>query len=154
MGAPTQALAGRKETTQMTASSSSNRIPLQAEYARAIRAFLDAITETVNEAGEQGAPATSLYLPLQQMGATLGQFEEIMDYLVETGRVRRDQHRPNLYLPATAAQEVAPAERERAEREARAEVARQAVRDGQSTWEYAASLGVYPTEADLNQRTA
>ena len=62
------------------------------EAQRAILAICAAIIETVKEAGPEGAPGTSLYLALMEHGCTLVQFQQIMDALVEAGKLRQEGH--------------------------------------------------------------
>ena len=56
---------------------------------QAIRQIGDAIVETVREAGPAGAPASSVYLALQEQGATFADCEHIIGTLVAAGRLRR-----------------------------------------------------------------
>lgn len=55
-----------------------------------VRRVANAIVETIEKEGADGAPASSLYLALQQHGASLQTFEMMMNALVAAGRVRRE----------------------------------------------------------------
>ncbi|MFP3637687.1 hypothetical protein [Paraburkholderia sp. SIMBA_054] len=51
-----------------------------------------AILETIDEAGELGAPAGPLFAALQAQGASLSQFESLMAPLVARGLVTLESH--------------------------------------------------------------
>lgn len=55
----------------------------------ALRMILDAVVESVSEAGELGAPGGVVYAALMAHGVTLQQYEGIMGALVRAGRLRR-----------------------------------------------------------------
>lgn len=56
---------------------------------RALIAVIDAIVETVRDAGPLGAPAGPMYAALMAQGATLQQFESLMGALVRAGKLVR-----------------------------------------------------------------
>jgi hypothetical protein len=56
---------------------------------RALILIVSAITETIKEAGELGAPGGHMYAALMAHGCTLNQFESIMAALVRLGRVEK-----------------------------------------------------------------
>jgi len=60
------------------------------EAQRALLAIANAIIEAVKEVEPDGAPATSLYMACMEFGATLAQFQQLMDALVEAGRLRQE----------------------------------------------------------------
>ncbi len=60
-----------------------------------LKALAVAILDTVREAGDQGAPASSLYLALATQGMSLLVFQQIMSGLVAAGKLR---HSDNLYF--------------------------------------------------------
>jgi hypothetical protein len=62
---------------------------------RALREIVEAIIETVREAGPDGAPASSIYMALAEHGCSLSKFEQIMGTLVEVGKLTKRGH---LYL--------------------------------------------------------
>lgn len=66
-----------------------------AEARTKLLAIANAIVETVREAGPEGAPASFLFIALQENGCTIEQFETIMSVLVEAGKLTR---RDNLYF--------------------------------------------------------
>lgn len=51
-----------------------------------------AVLEAVNAAGELGAPSGTLYAGLMSQGATLNQYQSLMDGLVNKGKLRREGH--------------------------------------------------------------
>ena len=61
-----------------------------AEQKRALIVIVSAITETIKEAGELGAPGGVLYAALMSQGCTLNQFESIIGALVRLGRITKD----------------------------------------------------------------
>lgn len=61
----------------------------------AVRRIADAIIETVNEVGEQGAPGGHIYAVVMQY-MSLEQFQQLMRLLVEAGRITR---RGECYYP-------------------------------------------------------
>jgi hypothetical protein len=63
---------------------------MTAEQAKALlRHTADAIVETVEEAGDRGAPGGVLYAALMGQGMTLDLFERIMARLVEVGQLTK-----------------------------------------------------------------
>ncbi len=64
-------------------------VPTEAQK-RALILIVSAITETIKEAGELGAPGGVMYAALMSQGCTLNQFESIMGALVRMGRVTKD----------------------------------------------------------------
>ncbi len=58
--------------------------------AKAMRAILGAVVESVKAAGDDGATGGILYSALMTHGATLAQFEQVMSMLVEGGFLRKD----------------------------------------------------------------
>ena len=54
----------------------------KAEAIRALHAIADAIVEAVRSVEPDGAPASSFYLACMEHGATLDQFQQLMDTLV------------------------------------------------------------------------
>jgi len=57
---------------------------------QAIRAIADAITESVKEAGELGAPSGIVYAALMTYGCTLNQYQQFISALVRTGKLRQE----------------------------------------------------------------
>lgn len=55
----------------------------------ALKAVLDAVVESIKEAGPLGVPGGSLYAVLMTRGCTLEQFETMMGVLVRLGKVRK-----------------------------------------------------------------
>lgn len=67
---------------------------------KAIKAILlicAAITEAIQEIGDQGLPAGTLYATLMATGCSLEQFNQLVDLLVGAGKIRK---KGNLLLPA------------------------------------------------------
>jgi len=62
------------------------------EQIRALRAVADAIIESIDLAGPQGAPAGVMYAALMSYGITLSQFEQIMAGLCGAGKLRKSGH--------------------------------------------------------------
>ncbi len=60
------------------------------EALRAVTAIANAIVEAVKEVEPDGAPASSIYLALMEHGCSFAQFQQIMDALVETGKLRQE----------------------------------------------------------------
>ena len=60
------------------------------EALRAVTAIANAIVEEVKEVEPDGAPASSIYLALMEHGCSFAQFQQIMDALVETGKLRQE----------------------------------------------------------------
>ena len=60
------------------------------EAQRTILAIANAIVEAVRDVAPDGAPASSLYLALMEHGCSFAQFEQIMDALVEAGKLRQE----------------------------------------------------------------
>lgn len=58
-----------------------------------------AVIETVQEAGDQGAPSGVLYAALMTAGLSLEQYERLMAILVDAGKVRKSGH---LYFAVAA----------------------------------------------------
>jgi hypothetical protein len=58
----------------------------------AIRKVAQAIVETVREAGPDGAPETSVYLALAEVGASMAQYNALIDALVHVGELKRRGH--------------------------------------------------------------
>ncbi len=56
---------------------------------RALIMIVSAITDTIKEAGEFGAPGGVMYAALMAHGCSLNQFESIMSTLVRLGRVEK-----------------------------------------------------------------
>ena len=57
---------------------------------QALRAIVAAIVESIKEAGEFGAPGGIIYAALSAKGASLSQYQSIMDALVRSGKVTRE----------------------------------------------------------------
>lgn len=53
---------------------------------------LEALLATVNEAGQQGAPAGVMFAAWQAHGGSLNSFQQAMGLLVKAGRVRLSNH--------------------------------------------------------------
>ncbi len=64
----------------------------RAEALRALLQIGQAIVETVDECGDQGAPAGVLYAALMERGCSHEQFEAIMAGLVGAGRLEKRGH--------------------------------------------------------------
>jgi hypothetical protein len=62
------------------------------EAIRALHAIAEAIIEAVKEVAPDGAPASSIYLACMEHGATLDQFQQLMDALVDAGKLRQEGH--------------------------------------------------------------
>lgn len=62
------------------------------EAIRALAEICAAIDLTIQEQGDQGAPAGVLYAALMSQGCSLHMFEQIMSAMVATGRVRYANH--------------------------------------------------------------
>jgi len=60
---------------------------LTAEQAQALRRIVAMITETVAEAGPNGAPSGHLYAALMTAGCTLSQYQSLIGALVKTGHL-------------------------------------------------------------------
>ncbi len=56
---------------------------------KAVLAVLNAIVESVAEAGSQGAPGGTLYAALMMLGVTFDQFNTIMNVLVDNGKLTK-----------------------------------------------------------------
>ncbi len=56
---------------------------------RALIAIVSAITDTIKEAGEFGAPGGIMHAALMAHGCTLNQFNSLMAILVNSGRVEK-----------------------------------------------------------------
>ncbi len=56
---------------------------------RALILIVSAITDTIKEAGEFGAPGGVMYADLMAHGCSLNQFESIMSTLVRLGRIEK-----------------------------------------------------------------
>lgn len=66
-------------------------MPATTEQIQAIRAIAKALLETVQEAGEQGAPSGPMYAAV--MGKlSLDQYTRFMDGLVKAGHLRQEGH--------------------------------------------------------------
>ena len=73
--------------------SGARRGPMTKEEAlRAILAIADAIVEAVRSVEPDGAPGGVIYLAMMEHGCSLDQFQQIMDALVEAGRLRQEGH--------------------------------------------------------------
>lgn len=59
------------------------------EQKRALILLVSAITDTIKEAGEMGAPGGIMYAALMAHGCTLNQFQSIMGTLVRLGRIEK-----------------------------------------------------------------
>lgn len=60
------------------------------EQAKAtLQAFSSAIIETVQEAGAQGAPEGPMYAAFMSYGIDLNTFNQLVDYCVRSGKIRR-----------------------------------------------------------------
>ena len=59
---------------------------------RALLAIADAIIEAVRSVEPDGAPGGVIYLACMEFGATLDQFQQLMDALVEVGKLRQEGH--------------------------------------------------------------
>lgn len=55
-------------------------------------AVMQALLETVQEAGSEGAPSGPLYMACQQFGITLEAYQAIMEILVKQGLVTHSNH--------------------------------------------------------------
>ncbi len=64
------------------------QIPSEAQK-RALILIVSAITDTIKEAGEFGAPGGVMYAALMAHGCSLNQFESIMGTLVRLGKVEK-----------------------------------------------------------------
>jgi hypothetical protein len=64
------------------------------DAARGLILLLQALLETVQEAGANGAPAGAMYVALmsQWPNMTANQFNQLMGVLVKAGRVRHSGH--------------------------------------------------------------
>ncbi len=60
-----------------------------ADQKRALILIVSAITDTIKEAGEFGAPGGVMYAALMAHGCSLNQFESIMGALVRMNRVEK-----------------------------------------------------------------
>jgi hypothetical protein len=59
------------------------------EQKNLVRVVADAIVDSVKEAGDHGAPGGIIYMALMARGASLDQYQAMMNYLVNAGRLRR-----------------------------------------------------------------
>ncbi len=59
------------------------------QQAQALKAIINAVTESVAAAGPLGAPGGPLYAALMTQGCTLNQFESLMGGLVRIGKLRK-----------------------------------------------------------------
>lgn len=57
--------------------------------AYAARKIAEAIRDAVREAGEQGAPESSIYLALSEQGCTPEQYQAIIGAMIELDMLRR-----------------------------------------------------------------
>lgn len=64
----------------------------EARKLQMLRALLDAVVDTVAEAGPQGAPGGILYTALMQHGISFESYTAIMSTLVKQGRLRHSNH--------------------------------------------------------------
>jgi hypothetical protein len=55
-----------------------------------LKLIIDAILETVKEAGSNGAPGGVLYAALMAQGCSLNQFQSLMRGIVSGGKLRQD----------------------------------------------------------------
>lgn len=62
------------------------------EARKALLHVTKALLETVQEAGERGAPAGPLYAAVMTVGISLNAFEQIMGALVQARMVRKSGH--------------------------------------------------------------
>jgi len=67
---------------------------------QAIALIVNAVTETIAECGDMGAPGGTIYAALMHYGCTLQQFESLMAALVRLGKVTK---RGELYFAPQAA---------------------------------------------------
>lgn len=58
----------------------------------AIMAVTNVFLETIQEAGERGAPAGPMYAMAAAHGITLAQFEWVMNVLIDAGRITKRGH--------------------------------------------------------------
>lgn len=65
---------------------------ITAEQRQGINLVVDAIEDTVKAAGPLGAPSGIIFAALQQHGASLAQYNSIMDIMVRKGRLTREGH--------------------------------------------------------------
>jgi hypothetical protein len=60
---------------------------------KTIEAIAVVILETITDMGDRGAPSGPMYMSLQAgCGITLETYQQIMNALVSTGRIRRSGH--------------------------------------------------------------
>jgi hypothetical protein len=55
----------------------------------AIKLIVTSIIETVRDAGDMGAPSGPMYAACMSAGASLSQYQSLMDALVRTGKLRQ-----------------------------------------------------------------
>ena len=56
------------------------------------QAYAQAIIETVQESGDNGAPEGMLYAASMMHGIDLETFEAVVDYCIRSGKIRRVSH--------------------------------------------------------------
>jgi hypothetical protein len=69
-----------KSANQTGSSNASSKVAI-------IKMILDSIVESIEEAGEFGAPGGVLYAALMAHGCTLNQFHSLMGILINSGKV-------------------------------------------------------------------
>lgn len=62
------------------------------QHVLALKQVMEAIVDSVAEAGPHGAPSGTLYATLMSFGCSLESFERIMGVLVEAGRLEKRGH--------------------------------------------------------------
>jgi hypothetical protein len=67
---------------------------IEADRKRAARilALLKIVLETVEEAGEEGAPSGPMYAALQTAGVSLEAYESIVQFLIDKKAIRKSNH--------------------------------------------------------------
>jgi hypothetical protein len=94
-----------EEETVMSLDDLHNKSRITKEALVAFLQLVEVVIDRVKDAGPQGAPAGPLYATLMSAGMTLQQFEQMMDAIVKSGRLRKSGH---LYFYVDVTQETKP----------------------------------------------